>query len=126
MGRLKAVQPRLGAAPSRLRQAPSTEKDRNLQRRADQPWRSLYGLARWQKLRYACLMRDGWKCQQTGVVLMGKYPAPTSPVGDHIIPAHVFWFDGRQHLFWDPDNIQSVSKAYHDSEKQRLEKSGRF
>ena len=126
MGRLKAVRPRLGAVPSRLRQAPATEKDRSRQRDVSQPWRAWYKTARWQKLRYACLKRDGWKCQQTGVVLMGKYPAPTSPVGDHIIPAHVFWFDGRQDLFWDPDNIQSVSKTYHDSEKQRLEKSGRY
>ncbi|MDR7146159.1 hypothetical protein J2X43_004373 [Rhizobium sp. BE258] len=27
-------------------------------------------------------------------------------------------------MFWDKNNIQTVSKAYHDSQKQREERSG--
>ncbi|MCP5087626.1 MAG: hypothetical protein GY952_12580, partial [Rhodobacteraceae bacterium] len=60
--------------------------------------------------------------QQTGASAMGRYPEPNSPVADHIIPAEVFWHDGRQHLFWDEDNIQTVTKHYHDTTKQSLDR----
>jgi 5-methylcytosine-specific restriction endonuclease McrA len=121
MGRLKAVQPRLGTAPSRLRRAPATEGNRSRQRDASQPWRAWYKTARWQKLRTEILKRDSWRCQKTGALLIGKYPAPNSAVIDHKIPHR-----GDDELFWDRDNLQAVSKQYHDSEKQRLEKSGRY
>lgn len=44
----------------------------------------------------------------------GKYPADDSPVADHIIEP-----DGDPSLFWDENNIRTVSKAYHDGERQR-------
>ena len=56
------------------------------------------------------------KCQQTGVILMGKDPAHDSPVADHILPHR-----GDPALFWDEQNLQTVSKAWHDREKQRRE-----
>ena len=41
-------------------------------------------------------------------------------VVDHITP-----HKGDMKLFWDSDNWQSLCKQCHDSEKQRLEKSGK-
>lgn len=76
---------------------------------------------RWQKLRQKILNRDGWRCQQTGVLVIGKYPKPNSPVVDHIRPHR-----GDEALFWDEENLQTVSKEYHDKEKQKLEHSGRY
>ncbi len=48
------------------------------------------------------------------MLCIGKYPADDSPVVDHIKPHR-----GDETLFWDPSNLQTVSKAYHDSEKQK-------
>ncbi|SMO99451.1 hypothetical protein SAMN06265173_1547 [Thalassovita litoralis] len=75
--------------------------------------------ARWQRLRLRVLERDGYTCQKTGVLLSGKHPAPNSPVVDHIVPHR-----GDPGLFWDQSNLQSVSKAWHDSVKQSIEKRG--
>ena len=109
-------------------------------RRSDGP----NNTARWQKLRLKILRRDAvdisdrphlmplhvlfrdspwlWPvCQKTGVLLTGAKFAPDSPVVDHIIPHR-----GDMVLFWDEDNLQTVSKAYHDKVKQSLEKSGRY
>ena len=80
-------------------------------------WRQWYKSARWQRLRIEVLVRDQYTCQQTGVILSGRANAPDSPVVDHI-KQH----NGDPQLFWDPANLQAVSKAWHDSEKQRQEK----
>lgn len=82
------------------------------------PWRQWYKSTRWQRLRIEVLTRDLYTCQQTGVLLVGKAGAPDSPVVDHIKPHH-----GRPELFWDPDNLQAVTKGWHDSEKQRQERN---
>jgi 5-methylcytosine-specific restriction enzyme A len=101
--------------------------DRRLVNRDEtQPWRKLYKTARWQKLRKLILIRDGYTCQKTGIMLVGKFPAPNSAVADHKIPVSVFWFDDRQYLFWDTDNIEAVSKAYHDAEKQKIDKRRQY
>jgi len=63
-------------------------------------------------------VRDAYVCQRTGVLCIGKHPAPNSPVADHKKPHH-----GDPSLFWNIDNLHCVSKAYHDSEKQRQERS---
>ncbi|MGR3813416.1 MAG: HNH endonuclease [Cognatishimia activa] len=89
------------------------------------PWRPLYGKARWQKLRRRIYIRDKYICQQTGALLTETKPHPLSPIADHIIPAHVFWWDGRRELFWDEENIQTVSKKYHDTVKQSIEARAR-
>jgi 5-methylcytosine-specific restriction endonuclease McrA len=96
----------------------ATEAERGRIRDVDQPWRKWYFLARWRKLARQIRQRDGDKCRQTGVLLIGKAPAPNSPVVDHKIP-----HNGDARLFWDPDNLQTVSKAWHDSEKQRQDKA---
>ncbi|UWQ77366.1 HNH endonuclease [Leisingera sp. M658] len=121
MGKLKgrAVKSRLQAAPSRFRKAPSTEAQRSQQRDVEQPWRAWYKTARWQKLRLKILIRDGWRCQETGERLSGKYPSQNSPVVDHKRPHR-----GDPDLFWDERNLQSVSKSYHDGVKQSIEKRG--
>jgi 5-methylcytosine-specific restriction enzyme A len=123
MGKLKSLQPRLKTLGSRLSPiAPATrqeaetiryrERDQNLEHRR---W---YKGARWQKLREQVLVRDAFTCKQTGILCIGKYPADNSPVVDHIKPHH-----GDEQLFWDIENLQTVSKAYHDSEKQKQERA---
>jgi len=121
MGRLsgRGLPSRLGRSKSRFRSTETSEADRSRQRDASQPWRAWYKTARWQRLRAFVLKRDGHLCQKTGVALVGKYPAENSPVVDHIKPHR-----GDPDLFWDPENLQAVSKAYHDKEKQSLEKRG--
>lgn len=118
MGRLKMVQPRIRLAAPRLAVAqPGNEAERLKHRNMARP--NWYSTARWRRLRLAALERDNWTCQQTGALLAGKYPAPTSPAVDHRVPHR--W---DPELFWDLDNLQSVTKAWHDSAKQRLERAG--
>ena len=119
MPRLTTTQPRLSPAKPRLVVAPQSETDRSRARDRDQSWRAWYKTARWQKLRLVVLKRDGYVCQQTGVLLLGAYPADDSAVVDHKRPHH-----GDPKLFWDIDNLQSVTKGYHDSTKQSLERRG--
>jgi 5-methylcytosine-specific restriction enzyme A len=137
MGRLKGrgiATSRLGRAPrSRLgpgpnhgeagagadvREAPAAKPKR---RYRPEPWRKLYCSARWKALKEEVLLRDGWICQQIGVLLNKKFPHPDSPVVDHKIPHR-----GDLDLFWDIDNLQAVAKHWHDSEKQRQERAGEF
>jgi 5-methylcytosine-specific restriction endonuclease McrA len=120
--RLRRVTPRVAALAARV-PAPASgggEQERNRTRDALQPWRSWYKTARWQKLRREVLLRDGLRCQATGVMLVGRHPAPNSPVVDHIVPHR-----GCERLFWAAANLQAVSKAWHDSEKQRIEAAAR-
>lgn len=83
---------------------------------ASGPWSAWYRTARWQALRLFVFERDLYQCQQTGIICAGRHPAPDSPVADHVKPHR-----GDAALFWDPANIQTVAKAYHDAEKQREE-----
>ncbi len=118
MGRLKTLQPRIGTLPPRIGRAPGDEKARLRERDQNVSWRSWYKTARWEKLRREILRRDKYTCQQTKVLCIGKYPAPNSAVVDHIRPHR-----GDEQLFFDPANLQCVSKAYHDSEKQKQERA---
>ena len=118
MGRLKSMPPRLATMAPRIGSVPVDERARSRQRDADQSWRAWYKTARWQKLRRQVLLRDLFTCKQTGVILVGKHPAPDSPVVDHIKPHR-----GDERLFWDAANLQTVSKAFHDSEKQKQERA---
>lgn len=120
MGRLagRGQPSRLGRAQSRLRGAPVTEAERSRQRDDAAPWRAWYRSARWRALRLEVLRRAGWQCEQTGVMLVGKHPAPNSPVIDHIKPHR-----GDPERFWDSDNLQAVAKEWHDGEKQRQERA---
>lgn len=110
MARLKSMAPALSAAPARLVGPVDTgTKERPA-------W---YQSARWQRLRRKVLIRDEYRCRQTGVRLTDGRQAPNSAVVDHINPHR--W---NPDLFWDEDNLQAVSKQWHDSEKQKLEKRG--
>lgn len=121
MGRLKSLQPRVKALGSRLQPAMTrdeSEAKRYRDRDAQQAWRKLYKTERWRKLRLKVLERDGYTCQKTGVICVGRYPAPHSPVVDHIKPHH-----GDERLFWDESNLHTVTKEYHDKVKQSEERA---
>lgn len=97
---------------------PGDEAARLRERDQTVNWRAWYKTERWRKLRLQVLVRDAYTCKQTGVLCIGKYPAPNSPVVDHKIQHH-----GDERLFWDEKNLQTVSKAYHDSDKQKQERA---
>lgn len=78
------------------------------------PWRKLYYTKRWLHLRLDVFETALYVCQQTGVLLHGGAHAPNSPVCDHIRE-----HKGDLDLFWDINNLQCVSKQWHDSVKQR-------
>lgn len=125
MGRLQSLKPRLQTLGSRLTPsatAPSSrqeaEAQRHRERDANLEHRKWYKTSRWQKLREQVLLRDAFICQRTGVLCIGKHPAPNSPVADHKKAHH-----GDEALFWDINNLHCVSKAYHDSEKQKQERA---
>ncbi|MCW5722052.1 MAG: HNH endonuclease [Devosia sp.] len=79
--------------------------------------RRWYKSARWARLRQEVLERDLYTCRRTGVMLAGKAPEPDSPVVHHVVP-----HKGDERLFWDIDNLEAVSKEWHDSEAQREER----
>jgi len=116
MAKLGSLKPRLSGLPSRFATPDREGKGRDQHRDATQAWRAWYKTARWQKLRAKVLARDCFTCQRTGVLLLGKHPAPDSPVVDHKRPHR-----GSEAMFWDESNLHAVSKAYHDSTKQAEE-----
>ena len=81
-------------------------------------WRNWYGLKVWKDLCRAVDIRDGMQCQKTGVMLTHIANLPHSAIHDHKIPHR-----GQWDLFIDPNNVQLVSKQWHDKEKQKLERS---
>lgn len=83
-----------------------------------QPWKAWYKTRRWKALRLEVLLRDNYTCQRSGVICGGQYPAPDSPVVNHKVPHR-----GREALFWDADNLETVAKAVHDSAIQREEQT---
>lgn len=118
MGRLKSPPRVLAPAPRAVGYATrqDAERARDRMRRQGNNLRRLYNTKRWRDLRLVILERDDWTCRGTGTLLIGKAPAPNSPVVDHITPHR-----GNLMLFWDTENLQAVCKEYHDTEKQRLE-----
>jgi 5-methylcytosine-specific restriction enzyme A len=119
MVRLRTLPPRLGMQRPSVVALPEGERARD-RARSTKETRQWYNSPRWRELRLTVFKRDGFTCQRTGELLTGKSPAPNSPVADHIIP-----HQGDPVLFWDPANIETVSKAYHDSVKQRAEATAR-
>lgn len=117
LSRLTRTPSRMVAAPSRLPK-PTGERERDAQRRALKPWRKWYSTKRWAELRRAKLTEVAWRCEQTGILVAARHPAPDSPVLDHKIPHR-----GDPVLFWDPQNLQIVSKEWHDSVKQKIERA---
>lgn len=120
MAKLTSIKPRIGSLPPRIGYASGDEKARDQHRAATQHWRKWYKTARWERLRQQVLLRDAWTCQRTGVLCIGKAPDPNSPVVNHKTPHR-----GDPALFWDIDNLETVTKAVHDSMVQMEEKSGK-
>ena len=85
---------------------------------SDGPLSHLYKTQRWQDLRRERLIRDNYTCQRTGRICGGTYPAPDSPVVNHKTPHR-----GDEALFWDIENLETVTKAVHDSEIQKEEQA---
>jgi 5-methylcytosine-specific restriction endonuclease McrA len=115
VSRLQSLPSRIGAAPARLGRAPADQQSPRRQR-DNAPWRAWYGTKAWSDLKLRVHVRDNYTCQRTGVICGGKYPAPDSPVANHIKPHR-----GNPSLFWDENNIETVTKAEHDSAIQREE-----
>lgn len=120
MGRLISLKSALPTLRPSIAYLPQGERERD-RARAALPWRQWYNTTRWRKLRLQVFLRDNYTCQATGQVLAGKAPAPDSPVADHRKAHH-----GDPVLFWDDANIWTVSKAYHDSVKQKAEAAERL
>ncbi|MBV1929468.1 MAG: HNH endonuclease [Gammaproteobacteria bacterium] len=112
-GTLKAAPPAIGYSDRA-----AAMRARDQVRRQGASLHRLYNTVRWEKLRLEILERDGWKCRHYGWQLVEGRKEPHSAVVDHIKPHR-----GNLALFWDVDNLQSVSKKYHDSEKQKIEKA---
>nr|WP_246472896.1 HNH endonuclease [Pelagibacterium limicola] len=87
----------------------------------DSAVRGWYKSERWAQLRRAVFVRDGYRCQRTGELCIGKHPAPNSPVANHKVPHR-----GDPKLFWDINNIETVSKAIHDGIIQAEERAAGF
>ena len=96
----------------------ASERERNRRRDESLPYRKWYKTKRWQDVRERVLVRDGYQCQQTGVLLIGSKGAPNSPVVHHIKPHR-----GDPALFWDESNMQAVSKEWHDRIAQAEEQA---
>lgn len=111
---IKVLKPRLSPMAPRLK---STREIRDTRYSSDARVRRWYKSKRWQDLRDQVLVRDLYTCQHTGVLLVGKAPAGDSPVAHHKVP-----HKGDESLFWDIDNLEAVSKEWHDADAQRAEK----
>jgi 5-methylcytosine-specific restriction protein A len=107
---LKMLKPSLSTKPPRLGYLPNDVVAADLSRNRMSPWRQWYKTKRWQQLRHEVFLRDAYRCQRSGDLAIGRYPAPHSPVANHKIPHR-----GDPVLFWDINNIETVTKAVHDS-----------
>lgn len=81
-------------------------------------WEKWYHSERWRKLRIWVLARDKYVCQRTGTLCTGKGNAWNAPVVNHKKPHR-----GNPDLFWDPNNLETVTKQVHDGPIQRAEKN---
>lgn len=118
MPRLQQLRPSVGRLAPRLGYAEGDQSGKEAYRRQIHPWRKWYQSGRWRKLRLEIFARDAYVCQATGALLNQKEPQPFSPVCDHIVPHR-----GDHRLFWDPNNLRTVSKKWHDSVKQAEERA---
>lgn len=118
MAKLKTLRLLVATMPPRVQSQRETRDKAQAQGNLN-AYRQWYKSARWQRLRQEVLHRDIYTCQHTGVILSGKAPAPDSPVVHHKVP-----HKGDERLFWDINNLQTVSKAWHDSEAQAQERRG--
>ena len=118
MGKLSALKPVLSTLAPRIGRSTGDKRGQEQDRNARNAARAWYGTKRWAQLREAVFVRDGFVCQRSGVLCIGVYPQPNSPVANHKRPHR-----GDPKLFWDPANIETVSKAVHDGLIQAEEQS---
>ncbi len=118
MARLKTARPRIASGRPRIDNSVTDAKRYEAARRAEADWRRWYKTKEWRALRELVLNRDRWTCVQTGVLLSGAHPAPNAPVVDHRRPHR-----GDRVRFFDPGNCQAVSKLWHDTVKQAVERA---
>lgn len=78
---------------------------------------ALYKTARWQRLRRDQLRRH--PLCQCPICGEGKHKITPATVVDHKTPHR-----GDKRLFFDPANLQSMSKEHHDRFKQSQERGG--
>ena len=116
MPKLKTLRPLVATMPPRIQSQRET-RDRAQPQTNLNAYRQWYKSARWQRLRQEVLARDIYTCQHTGVILSGRANAPDSPVFHHKVP-----HKGDEQLFWDINNLEAVSKQWHDSEAQAQER----
>lgn len=93
-------------------------KGKDRRHRDAQPWRAWYKTARWEQLRQQVFVRDMFVCQRSGHMCIGQGNAPNAPIANHKTPHR-----GDERLFWDINNIETVTKAVHDSLIQREEQA---
>lgn len=118
MAKLRSLGSILGALKPRLGFATGDAKGADRHRNQMAPWRRWYASERWRRLRLEVFTRDGYRCQRTGELCVGKYPAPNSPVANHKRP-----HKGDAALFWDAANIETVAKHVHDGLIQSEERA---
>lgn len=119
MPRLKSLPPLLKREPPRLRREETTEPERNKRRYQEQPWRKWYQTKEWKQLRLSAFERDKYICQRSGVLCIpnGTGQEDNAPIANHKVPHR-----GDRALFFDLNNIETVTKKVHDSLIQSEEK----
>ena len=111
MARLKAAPQRLRTLPDRISRPDPTDAARSRARDARLAWRAWYKTARWQRLRWQVLVRDGFTCAMCGRV-EGKTAL--------LVCDHVERHGGDPDRFWGGP-FQTLCKPCHDGAKQRQE-----
>lgn len=111
MARLKNPPRRLASLPARTRSLDATKAERSRTRDASQAWRAWYKTARWQRLRWSILVRDGFTC-----TMCGGIEADTS----QLVCDHIERHGGDEGKFW-AGPFQTLCKPCHDGTKQRVE-----
>lgn len=117
MPKLRNIGTTLSIASPKLAYAQGDKRAADRSREQLAPWRAWYRTERWQRLRLQVFLRDLYTCQRSGVLCMGKHPEPNSPVANHKRP-----HKGDPALFWDINNIETVSKKVHDTIVQAEER----
>jgi 5-methylcytosine-specific restriction protein A len=117
MAKLSTLKPLVSTLAPRIGRMPADEKARDKDRSNSQPWRAWYKTAEWQKLRREVFARDHYTCQRTGELCIGRANQPNSPICNHKVPHR-----GDASLFWDINNLETVTKAAHDSIIQKEER----
>jgi 5-methylcytosine-specific restriction enzyme A len=118
MGKLKALPDHVSRLPNTLGFVSGDAKATDRKRDSSNSWRAWYKTKRWADLRMAVFVRDSFTSKRSGTLCSGKHPAPNSPVANHVI-AH----RGDPELFWDINNIETVTKEEHDRLIQREEQA---